>query len=57
MKKVQYSGNMLYELPNLKEVILQEGIEEIDTNVFCRNPKLSKIKFPSTLKKLGYNAF
>ena len=57
IKIVPYSGNTLFELPNLKEVVLQEGIEEIDTNVFCRNPKLSKIKFPSTLKKLGYNVF
>lgn len=55
--KTIYSGNQLYELPNLKEVVLQEGIEEIDASVFCRNPKLSKIQFPSTLKKLGYNAF
>jgi len=41
---------------NLKEVILNEGLEKIGTAAF-RSTKIESITIPSSLKEIGYLAF
>jgi len=47
-----------YELcPNLKEVVLNDGIQEIKCGAFNRCQKLEHINIPSTVKSIGFEAF
>ena len=41
---------------NLKEIIIPEGVLEIDKIAFCEE-RFTKVTFPSTLKKICYGAF
>ncbi|MEE1321776.1 MAG: leucine-rich repeat protein [Acutalibacteraceae bacterium] len=38
-------------------VIIPEGVTKICDEVFCKNDKIEKVVFPSTLKAIGYAAF
>ena len=42
---------------SLEEIYLPEGIEEIPERAFFRCHSLKKVKFPSTLKRIGKEAF
>ena len=46
------------QLFTCEEYTVPEGVEEVMDDAFLmKNPKLRKIHFPSTLRKLGYNTF
>lgn len=44
-------------MPNLKEIIIEEGITEIDHYAFSENKKLEYISLPSTLRKVHLDSF
>lgn len=46
-----------YGLPNIKEVIISEGVEQIESNVFCYCTNLQKVVIPSTVKTIVTNCF
>lgn len=46
-----------FESLYIEEVILPEGLEEIDNYAFYFCTNLRKINFPSSLKRIGINAF
>jgi len=43
--------------PCLKEIIIPEGILEIEEEAFANCSHLTKVTLPSTLRKIGRNAF
>ena len=51
-------GKVLFcDLGDTKEYIIPEGVEEIADSAFCRNPHLTSVLFPKSLKKIGASAF
>lgn len=42
---------------DITKIIVSEGIEIIDSNSFCKMTNLKEVILPSTLKKIGYEAF
>ncbi len=43
--------------PFLKEIVIPEGILEIEEEAFANCSHLTKVTLPSTLRKIGRNAF
>lgn len=52
-----FPGRGLSELKGLEEVILPEGLTDIDDEMFSNCPLLRKIVLPSTVAWVGKNAF
>lgn len=61
LKTLLLNGKRVYnsfkELSKLETVILKEGVEEIDGDAFYNCRSLKKIVLPTTLKKIGNDAF
>lgn len=57
-KVSKYDSGIYYEYcNNLKEVIFEEGLEEIEDEAFSNCRSLTKLVFPRSLKKIGAKAF
>ena len=56
-KRLSIPFNTFCECEYLENVILPEGLVEIDTSAFARCTNLKSIRFPSSLKLIGSNAF
>jgi len=52
-----FSASSLPADQSIYEVIISEGVEEIEAGAFARSATLAKITLPSTLKRIGENAF
>lgn len=51
-------GKTLYSWPSANgDIIINEGIEEIDSGTFTSNTRITGVTLPSTLKKIGNSVF
>ena len=48
---------LCYPKAGTTDVVIADGVEEIDANVFRENVTLRTVKIPESLKKIGDNAF
>ena len=48
---------LICDLGDTTEYVVPEGTEEIAASAFFRNPRLTSVSFPKTLKKIGTSAF
>ena len=51
------SDSVFLNSGHLKKVIFSEGVTTINDGLFLNNKQLEEVSFPSTLKKIGYDAF
>ncbi len=42
---------------NLRRVVIEEGVEELQDGCFCACPALSEVTIPKSVKFIGYSAF
>lgn len=55
---VEYIGEFAFScLPNLSQVIIQDGVKEIRDFAFFTSPSLTSITIPGSVKKIGNGAF
>lgn len=52
----EIEGGAFWDFKNLKEVVLNEGIERIGSNAFG-NSSLEVVTIPNSVKEIGTNAF
>ena len=55
VKKI--SSEAFFSCEHLKKVILEEGVEEIDSGAFWANRRLSVVKLPRSLWRIGPSSF
>ena len=48
---------LCYPKGGATDIVIADGVEEIDANVFRENVNLRTVKIPASLKKIGDNAF
>lgn len=54
---VEKIAKSAFESTSLAEIIIPEGVKEIDEWAFCANQNLLKIDLPESLVNVGYSAF
>lgn len=50
-------SNAFANMPNLKEVVIEEGVVTLEYSVFASCPNLEKVTLPESLKNLGGGTF
>ena len=48
---------LCYPKGGASDIVIADGVEEIDANLFRENANLRTVKIPASLKKIGDNAF